>query len=279
MEIRPRYDGPPILDLGPASADPAGPMVRQRARLASLLADLREDEWAHPSRCEGWSVRDVVAHLITVNQFWAVSITSARRGQPTRFLVEFDPVATPAQLVEAQRHQPVAEVLARFEESCAELAAAVEGLAGDEWDQPGEAPPGHLALHGVVAHALWDSWVHERDILEPLGRPTVEEPEEVRESLRYAVALGLALRVLGGHEGDDVIVVDAWGPDVVLTARLGPTVVVRDGEPDGDTTVRVQGPAVELAEVFSVRRPLEDHVGDEHRWLLTGLATVFDQGG
>jgi hypothetical protein len=85
--------------------------------------------------------------------------------------------------------------------------------------------------------------------------------------------------VLGGHVGVDVIVVDASGPVFVLTARIGPTVVVRDGEPDGDTTVRVQGPAVELAEVFSVRRPLEDHVGDEHRWLLTGLATVFDQGG
>ena len=40
-----------------------------------------------------------------------------------------------------------------------------------------------------------------------------------------------------------------------------------------------RGELLALAEVFSVRRPLEDHVGDEHRWLLTGLATVFDQGG
>lgn len=35
----------------------------QRSRLADLLEDLSEQEWAAPSLCRGWRVRDVAAHL------------------------------------------------------------------------------------------------------------------------------------------------------------------------------------------------------------------------
>lgn len=35
----------------------------QRTALCDLLDDLDEDEWRHPSLCEGWTVRDVAAHL------------------------------------------------------------------------------------------------------------------------------------------------------------------------------------------------------------------------
>lgn len=35
----------------------------ERERLATLLADLDPDQWAATSLCEGWRVREVVAHL------------------------------------------------------------------------------------------------------------------------------------------------------------------------------------------------------------------------
>ena len=35
----------------------------QRLRLAALLDDLSEHEWQQPSLCDGWTVRDVAAHL------------------------------------------------------------------------------------------------------------------------------------------------------------------------------------------------------------------------
>ena len=35
----------------------------QRLGLAGLLADLSEREWQQPSLCDGWTVRDVAAHL------------------------------------------------------------------------------------------------------------------------------------------------------------------------------------------------------------------------
>ena len=35
----------------------------QRRRTADLLATLTDDQWDHPSLCEGWTVRHVAAHL------------------------------------------------------------------------------------------------------------------------------------------------------------------------------------------------------------------------
>src|SRR4051794_41658976 len=35
----------------------------ERSSLADLLDDLGEEEWVHPSLCDGWRVRDVAAHL------------------------------------------------------------------------------------------------------------------------------------------------------------------------------------------------------------------------
>lgn len=35
----------------------------ERAALCDLLESLEADQWQHPSLCEGWTVRDVAAHL------------------------------------------------------------------------------------------------------------------------------------------------------------------------------------------------------------------------
>lgn len=45
--------------------------VTERHRLATLLAELSSAQWAAPSLCRGWRVREVVAHLTsTETQSW-----------------------------------------------------------------------------------------------------------------------------------------------------------------------------------------------------------------
>ncbi|MGK8523776.1 maleylpyruvate isomerase family mycothiol-dependent enzyme [Nocardia asteroides] len=39
-------------------------VAAERAGLAELLAPLPESGWDHPSLCQGWRVRDVVAHIV-----------------------------------------------------------------------------------------------------------------------------------------------------------------------------------------------------------------------
>lgn len=38
----------------------------QRHRIATFLASLSDNEWAQPSLCDGWTIKDVAAHLAVV---------------------------------------------------------------------------------------------------------------------------------------------------------------------------------------------------------------------
>ena len=95
----------------------------------------------------------------------------------------------------------------RFREGVDGLAAALDGLDADGWETLAEAPPGHIPIRALALHALWDGWVHERDIVLPLGLDPVEDDDEIRGCLLYAAALGPAfvgVRRLGpdGDPGD-----------------------------------------------------------------------------
>jgi uncharacterized protein (TIGR03083 family) len=276
MEIKPRYDGPPIVTVE-GGGDCTVPFVRQRERLAGTLASLSDDEWASPSRCEGWTVQDVASHLVTVNQFWHYSIVSGLAGEPTQLLVGFDPKATPAALVEAAGTMAPADTLARLSESSAALCDVVSGLDADGWATVAEAPAGLIPIRMLAHHALWDCWVHERDILLPLGRPAVEEPDEVMAGLRCVAGLGPAFMLALGQAGRATLLLETTDPDGRVVVEVGERVTVHD-RPIDDPTVVVRGRAVDLVEALSARTPLPGRVPDEHRWLVASLADVFETG-
>lgn len=274
MQLMPRYGEEGFLRVELPAGDPAVPLLRQRRRLGSILASLDEAQWAAPSRCAGWSVRDVTAHLVSTNQFWTFSIGAALAGEPTRFLATFDPVASPAELVDATRAQLPAEALDQLTSTTAELAAVVERV--EDWSVLGEAPPGHVPLRAVALHALWDGWIHERDIVEPLGLEPVEEPDEVIASLAYCAALSPAFALARGQGERGAIAIDATDPDVHLVVEVDGGVVVHGGDaPAG--ALHLGGSSVELLHALSMRGPRRVEAPEHQRWLLGGLATVFDQ--
>jgi len=278
MELTPRYDDDPAVRIETSLGDVSVPLLRQRTRFAKELAALDADQWAQPSRCEGWAVQDVVAHLVGTNQFWAISITAGLAGSPTRFLTTFDPVATPRQMVEAVRSRGPTETLDAFVESNDALAAAIADIDDAGWSILAEAPPGHVALRAVALHALWDAWVHERDVVLPLGLDAVEQPDEVVGCLQYVAALGPAFLATGGSTRQGVLQVEATDPDVAFVVEVGRSVVVRDGSGPPGTPV-IAGRSVDLIEALSLRAPLGPTFAEQDRWLLGGLAEVFDAAG
>ncbi len=113
----------------------------ERAALAHDLATLTDDQWAHPSLCEQWSVEDVVAHLTASASIgplrWITSVLS------TRF--DFD-LHYNRRLAEHRGPTP-AQTLAQFQRIITSTTAA-----------PGPA-----------AAWLGEILVHSEDIRHPLG--------------------------------------------------------------------------------------------------------------
>lgn len=279
MQISPRYDGPDLLRIEVPLGDPSIPLLRQHRRFVEALSELDDADWSVPSRCEAWSVKDVAAHLADVNKFWVLSISSALAGSPTRVLEGFDPVATPAALVEPTRKTTPREVLSRYSESVDELANVVSGLPEETWSVRAEAPPGHLELRAVALHGLWDAWTHERDVLLPLGRQQALEPDEIRGALAYVAALGPAFAAMQGSSRRSILAVDAEDPDTSFVVEAGTSVTVREQSPDDVVDARLRGAAVDLVEGLTLRMPLVHELPVEHEWLVGGLAQAFDAVG
>ncbi len=275
MLLTPRYTAPPVLSVEVRSPG-AHPLVAQRQRLGELLADLSDAEWAHPSRCEGWTVQDVVTHLTSTNGFWVLSIQAGLAGEPTRFLGAFDPVATPAQLVDQVQGTAVAETLEAYAASTGTLVDVIDALDDEQWDVLAEAPPGHLPIRLVADHALWDCWVHERDIVLPLGRPPVVEAAEVLTCLRYGAGLGHSFQLCRGLSEEGAMAICVTDPASELVVAVGPEQVRVHGGRAPEGTGELRGDAVEVLERLSMR-----DVGTpspaELAWFTAGLAEVFDQ--
>jgi uncharacterized protein (TIGR03083 family) len=280
VQIAPRYGPDPIITMDGDATAILEPLLRQRRRLAATVAAFDEEQWATPSRCEGWTAQDVIRHLIGVDQFWRLSIERGSAGAPTRYLAGFDPKATPATMVDGGRaadpHATRDEYLAAVDD----LGALVESLSDEQWASTAESPVGHVSVSVVAHHGLWDCWIHERDILLPLGVEPVREPDEVRASLRYAAALGPGFSLQTGARDGGAIVIAATDPDDRLLVAVTDHVAVGPA-PGASIAVDAQeevltADAVELLEALSVRGPWPATVSTQQRAFLGGLETVFE---
>jgi uncharacterized protein (TIGR03083 family) len=275
MRVTPRYDGPVILEIDGRLDDQLVPVTRQRRRFLAMLAELTDDQWRAPTRCDGWNAQDVAAHLVGVDGFWRMSIAAGLAGAPTQVLTNFDPASTPALLIEPMRTLPPSEVLGQLVAAVDAFLDLLASLDDAGWATPAETPPGYLPARLLAHHALWDCWVHERDIALPLGLAPAVEADEVAASLRYASALSPGFLINDGPGCEGRFAIDAHDPDIRFWLEVdGSTVHVHDGAaPDGTPCLR--GDAVALTEALSIRGPLPDDAPSEWHDLIGGLATAF----
>jgi uncharacterized protein (TIGR03083 family) len=240
-----------------------------------MIVNLSVDDWRSASRCDRWTVQDVVAHIAGVNGFWRASLLAGLAGEPTRILAGFDPVKTPAFMVAKMRELSPDEVLDQFLASNHAFLDVMGELDDNGCAMLAEAPPGHLPIRLVALHALWDSWIHERDIALPLGLSPPVEHDEVRSCLRYVCALSSAFVIGSGHTITGEFALQAEDPTLCCVIDVGETVAVRD-----DVAPRaapcLRGGAVALVEALSVRAPLAQSVPPDWRQLAEGLATAFN---
>lgn len=262
------------MSLSGTPNDQLAPASRQRLRFEALLGGLSEEEWITPSRCSGWTIHDVAAHLVGVNSFWSASLAAGLAGRPTRVLGGFDPVDTPELMVAQMRGLTRHEVLVQLARTTDVFVEAISGLDDDDWSMLAEAPPGHLSIRLMVQHALWDCWIHERDIAIPFGMETPVEPDEVRSCLVYAAALTSVSAVGGGHQIADELAVRATDPSLYCSLAIGESVTIRADYPQ-PTAPCLEGDAVALVEGLSLRAPFPNGAPVEWQQVIDGFAERF----
>ncbi|MFJ8959600.1 maleylpyruvate isomerase family mycothiol-dependent enzyme [Lentzea sp. NPDC102401] len=114
----------------------------ERAATADLLAGLTDVEWTYPSLCEGWTVREVAAHLSLAHR---IRIGTAFKAF-VRARGSFNRMVDRTARDEARR-------------PAAELVAELHGAVGFHRLAPGQ----------TLKNALMDTMVHTQDIALPLG--------------------------------------------------------------------------------------------------------------
>jgi uncharacterized protein (TIGR03083 family) len=274
MQASPRYEGPTIISIAGTPEDQLVPLLRQRRRFEATLMSLSDGDWSTASRCAGWSVHDVVAHMTGVNGFWRASVLSGLEGTPTRILATFDPVATPAAMVAPMRDLAHGEVLDQFVASNEALATVFGELDADGWQTTAETPVGHVPIRLLAHHALWDCWIHERDISLPLGLVPTTEADEVRSCLRYVSVLATALAISSGQTLAHVLSVEATDPVSLFVLDVAESVALRDDAAPPQAPC-LRGDAVALVEGLSIRLPLPASTPTEWRHLHDGFRAVF----
>ena len=132
----------------------------EREDLLQLVERLTPDQWRSPSLCEGWTVRDVVTHLLSYDELG-----------PRQLAARF---ARGLFLVNRVNALGLAENAARSPAELVELLRA------------------HLTPSGLTAGmggaiGLTDGLIHQQDIRRPLGEPRVIPAERLVPALRTAL--------------------------------------------------------------------------------------------
>jgi uncharacterized protein (TIGR03083 family) len=122
----------------------------QRRALVHLLEDLSEQEWRRPSLCEGWTVRQVAAHLALQNTTWP---------------------AMPQAMLDLIRHGGMNSAIHTM--ACRHAELPVEVIVGEIRDRIGVWRPLPTVTFRETAI---DYLVHGQDIAVPLGRTLAIPP-------------------------------------------------------------------------------------------------------
>jgi uncharacterized protein (TIGR03083 family) len=190
----------------------------ERADLAAFLATLTPQQWATPSLCTGWTVKDVVAHMISYEELGAMGLIKRfLKGRIVRAnevgVDEFAP-RSPQELLEFLRN--------------------------------------HLTPQGLTAGfggmiALVDGTIHHQDIRRTLGQPRTIPADRLKRVLGLVPGnprLGAGRRIRGLRlRATDIDWVHGRGPEVsgsgeaLLMAMAGRPAALADLAGPGHATL------------------------------------------
>lgn len=213
-------------------------------------------EWELPSECPGWTVSDVLAHMVGTER--------SLLGDPAP-----DPVSEPAHVhneigarnegwVVSLRGTSGPEVLALFGDVTTRRLAQLRSWPSSRFDEVGPSPTGKVPYREFMQVRVMDCWVHEQDMRVATARPGHREGPAASLAMgRLASAMPFVVgKKAGAPEGSSVrFELTGTAPMRLEVLVRGGRAVVGDG-PASDPTASdptASDPTVEIrmdGEVF-----------------------------
>lgn len=222
----------------------------QRARILATAGTIDTDEWNRPSRCSAWTAHQLLLHVLGATAACRMTLT----GEREVFAGGFDPNSGPASFVDRRTGEPVAQTLADLEAEIAGAAAAIDSLRG------AEPTPTRTAVWGAqvdwrlfLIHMYWDGWLHERDLLLPLGRPAPTSDAEAELAAAYGLHSAGIMNGLTGNPIDITVCLSGTGAGIYTVFADGGDVRVTVDPHAADETV--MGNVLEVSDAIAGRPP------------------------
>ncbi|MDG3014857.1 maleylpyruvate isomerase family mycothiol-dependent enzyme [Speluncibacter jeojiensis] len=151
-------------------------LSEQWSAIEGLLGGLTDAQWRAATALPGWTVHDVVAHLIGAESM----LTGQQPPQPdvqtqTRLAeathVRNEIGALNERWVESMRALPPAELVDRYRTVTAQRRAALEAMTQADFDDQTVTPVGPESYGRFMRIRVYDCWMHELDLRDAVGLP------------------------------------------------------------------------------------------------------------
>lgn len=153
-------------------ADVFDDLAAEYRQLDAVLGALTPEQWSRPSGAEGWTVSDVVLHLVQTEEVITGLPTGEAEAFPSAAEGTVDGMA--AEMVAAERGISPAELLARWRKAAFATPDALRAHpAGTRlsWVRTSLSP------RALATTRLAEHWAHALDITVPLG---IDYPDTAR---------------------------------------------------------------------------------------------------
>lgn len=182
-----------------------------------LLQTLDTDHWAAPTSLPGWTVHDVVAHMVgTQSLLQGVPTPEVDVDVSTLDHVRNDIGALNERWVRKLRGLPSAELHEMFRAVTAQRRSELSDLPGEQWDSITATPAGPDSYGRFMRVRVFDCWMHELDIRDAVDRPANADelvgPASALALDEMAASMGFVVGKLGGAPDGARVRIELTGP-------------------------------------------------------------------
>lgn len=182
-----------------------------------VIDDLPDQQWDQSTSLPGWTVHDVVAHVIgTESMLQGAGTPEADVDVSTLKHVRNDIGMLNERWVRKLRGLTSAELLERFRATTAGRRDALSAMGESQWNELTATPAGPDSYGRFMRVRIFDCWMHEHDVREAVGRPAEDVGfggADSRLALdEIAASMGFVVGKLGGAPDGSRVRLELTGP-------------------------------------------------------------------